>query len=302
MKPTNTRKHNDLENVAPLLPAPLPSDLEENISPEDNQKEAIACYLREIRHYPLLTPESEVSLGRQIQEGDSKARNTMIKANLRLVVKLAKRYHSKGTLSLLDLIEEGNIGLMRAVGGFNPELGYRFSTYAAWWIQQSIERAIMNQARTIRLPVHIIKQLRRNQRLERQGQEGLTLTPAALSVQDTFAHDATISLDHPLSEDINKPFKELLKAHDASNPQYLATKEDLEAKIQDWIGKLSKIQQEVLFRRFGMLGYSPCTLDETSEQMGLTREKIRRVQSSAFKRLRRVIESTESNINSLFLD
>ncbi len=302
MKPTNTRKKSDLENVASMLRNELQCDLEENTPVDDNQKEAIACYLSEIRHYPLLTPEHEVTLGRKIQTGDTQARNTMIQANLRLVVKLAKRYHSKGTMSLLDLIEEGNIGLMRAVSGFNPELGYRFSTYAAWWIQQSIERAIMNQARTIRLPVHIIKQLRRNQKLEREGQEGLTLTPAALSVQDTFAHDATISLDQPLSDDINKPFKELLKAHDATNPLYLATKEDLESKIQDWVGKLSKIQQEVVLRRFGMLGYAPCTLDETSQQMGLTREKIRRVQSSAFKRLRRVIESTESNINSLFLD
>lgn len=266
--------------------------------------DATQLYLKEIGYSPLLSAEEEIHYGRLVQKGDPEARKRMIESNLRLVVKIARRYYNRG-LEFSDLIEEGNLGLLRAVEKFDPERGFRFSTYATWWIRQSIERAIMNQTRTIRLPVHVVRELN-------------SYLTAAREIMKTQNREATYSqiakaLDKPVSDvksmmDLNervvsldtqsptentngKPLVESLADKNIQDPAEMLTKEVLHNSLEDCLNELSEKQREVICRRFGLGGYERQTLEEVGKAVGLTRERVRQIQMSGLKALREILAS-----------
>lgn len=268
---------------------------------EKDSLDLIEQYYKEIRCWPLLTKEQEVTLARKIQQGDESARTQMIKSNLRLVVKIAKRYIKSG-IPILDLIEEGNLGLMRAVEKFDPEKGFRFSTYGAWWIQQTIERAIMNQSRTVRVPVHVVKQLnaciRKGKELTKQLDhdpkpgdiaKAMKRTQEEIEQMLTF-NEKTISMDSPISEIIDKPLLETLSDSTDYDPLHRSANLDLQENLSRWLTRLPAKHREVVVRRYGLLGHDIATLDQTGFEIGLTRERVRQLQSEALKQLRKLIE------------
>lgn len=268
-------------------------------------------YLSEIGFTPLLTPEEEVHYARLAQAGDPMGRKRMIESNLRLVVKIARRYCNRG-LPLLDLIEEGNLGLMRAVEKFDPERGFRFSTYATWWIRQTIERAIMNQTRTIRLPIHVVKELNVYLRAVRFLTQALDHEPTAEEIADLVdkpieevehmlgLNERITSVDAPVSNESNKPLVETLPDHNNTDPAELLSSENLSAHIDEWLDSLTENQREVIMRRFGLRGYERATLEEVGAEIGLTRERVRQIQVEALKTLRQIIESKGLSIDSIF--
>ncbi len=281
------------------------------ITSAGKQSDIIEKYLSEIRLSPLLSHEQEIDYGQRIQQGDEDARHQMIICNLRLVVKIAKRYiHSN--LSLLDLIEEGNCGLMHAVTKFDPDRGFRFSTYAAWWIKQSIERAIMTQGRTVRLPVHIAKKLNFLLKFEKNLTKQLDRNPSTQEIAHALNEDInkieeililnekTISMDTAKSEYVDKPIIHFFKDHNEhSNPFVMLSNSNLKLNFEKWINLLSERHREVLIRRFGLQGHPILTLDETSIQVGLTRERVRQLQNEGLKRLRYFIERDGENSGTL---
>jgi len=266
-------------------------------------------YLREIGVNPLLSKEDEIHYGRLVKQGDAKARNKMIESNLRLVVKIARRY-LRSDMDILDLIEEGNMGLMRAVEKFDPERGFRFSTYSAWWIQQNIERAIMSQTRTIRLPVHMVKKLNRCLRTSRDLAKSLDHEPTVEEIANAWGestdevekmlhlNERTISIDMPISDDINKPILDTISNHENDPFSYMSC-ESLKQNLHKWLAHLNLKQRAVLEHRFGLNGQDPLTLDETGVEIGLTRERVRQLQSEALRILRTQIESQGGNLESL---
>ncbi|MGB2104413.1 MAG: RNA polymerase sigma factor RpoS [Glaciecola sp.] len=255
-------------------------------------------YLNEIGFSPLLSAEEEVLHGRKALKGDKDARERMIVSNLRLVVKIARRYKDRG-LALLDLVEEGNLGLIRAVEKFDPERGFRFSTYATWWIRQTIERAIMNQTRTVRLPIHVVKELNIYLRTARNLAQELDHEPTAEEIAD--------KLDVP-TEDVNKMLRlnERIKSVDSylshesdgnslldilpdsnhSGPEEKNQEDDIKNNIVMWLQELNPKQREVLSRRFGLMGFEPDTLENVGAEIGLTRERVRQIQVEALRRLK----------------
>ncbi len=258
-------------------------------------------YLKEIGFSPLLSAEEEVSLARQIGQGDEDARKHMIESNLRLVVKIARRYSNRG-LPLLDLIEEGNLGLMRAVEKFDPERGFRFSTYATWWIRQTIERAIMNQTRTIRLPIHVVKELNIYLRAGRELAQRLDHEPSAEEIADLLdrplqevkrmlgLNERITSVDAPASSEADKPLLETLADKNELNPINILMNENFQEHLEQWLHELTDNQREVLARRYGLLGYERATLEEVGRVIGLTRERVRQIQMEALKSLRKIME------------
>lgn len=276
---------------------------------EERSPDPTDIYLREIGAAPLLTKEEEVFFARQLQQGDLKAKNRMIESNLRLVVKIARRYVRSG-MPILDLIEEGNIGLIRAVEKFDPELGFRFSTYGAWWIQQTIERAIMSQNRTIRLPVHVVKRLNSCLRVSRELAKELDHEPTideiakrinkpAAEVEKTLAlNERVISIDMPISEDINKPLSDTIGSN-CADPAQIALAANLKSHVSRWLDKLTPMQRAVVERRFGLNEYEATTLEQTGIEIGLTRERVRQLQSEALKSLREIIESRGEDFDTL---
>lgn len=272
--------------------------------------DTMELYYREIRLTHLLSKEEELEVARAVVQGSQAARNKMIESNLRLVIKIARRYYKSG-IPMLDLIEEGNLGLIRAVEKFDPEKGFRFSTYAAWWIQQTIERAIMNQARTVRLPVHIVKKLNKCLRFSRELEKKLNHEPnmeelsGALNesqedVEKTLAlNEKTVSMDWPSKSSFEKPLLETLFDPSGNNPYQQTLKTNLSENITQWLTQLTSVQREVIIRRYGLEGHDPCTLDSTSEQTGLTRERVRQIQCEALKRLKYYIESHGENGRTL---
>jgi len=272
--------------------------------------DATSLYLKEIGYAPLLTAAEEVFYARKLLKGDESARKRMIESNLRLVVKIARRYVNRG-LELLDLIEEGNIGLMRAVEKFDPELGYRFSTYATWWIRQTIERGLMNQTRTIRLPVHIVKELNVYVRASRKLAQRLDHAPTPEEIAEEvdkpvedvlkiFSLSERISsIDIPVAEN-EKSLIETISAEGASSPERQIEGENLSEVLNKWLMQLPDKQREVLVRRFGLLHHQEETLEQVGREIGLTRERVRQIQVDALRRLRDVLRKHGLNGDVLF--
>jgi len=266
----------------------------------DTGADVTQLYLNEIGVNPLLTPDQEKELARRVVSGDFDARQKMIEHNLRLVVNIAKHYINRG-LTLLDLIEEGNIGLMHALDKFDPERGFRFSTYATWWIRQSIERAIMNQSRTIRLPVHVIKELNVYLRAQRHLESQLGRDPSPEEVAHMLGkpvetvrrvlklNEKVASLDAPLDIDPMLTVGESIPDEDHDGPEALLENAEVEQHVHDWLGQLSEKQRVVIERRYGLNGYEPCTLEELADDLGLTRERVRQIQIEALDSLRRIV-------------
>lgn len=259
-------------------------------------------YLNEIGAKPLLTPEDELATARQVCAGVFSARQKMIEHNLRLVVNIAKHYLNRG-IPLLDLIEEGNLGLIHALEKFDPERGFRFSTYATWWIRQSIERSIMNHSRTIRLPVHVVKEinmvLRAMRHLESADSREATIERVALLI-DRSADDVRrilslnehiASLDAPLDIDPNHTMAELI-ADDSGggDPESLLQSSEIGSLLDDWLAQLTDRQQQVIERRYGLNGADIATLDAIATDLCLTRERVRQIQMEALDHLRRIIK------------
>jgi len=257
-------------------------------------------YLNEIGANPLLTADQERALTRRVRQGDFEARQTMIERNLRLVVNIAKHYLNRG-IPLLDLVEEGNLGLMHALEKFDPERGFRFSTYATWWIRQNIERAIMNQSRTIRLPVHVVKELNRVLRTQRSfealGNGDFTLEEVAEKLDKTVEEvrallergEHTASLDAPLDIDPTLSIGESLADEQAVSADEKIHENEVQELVRNWIGALNEKQRTVIRHRYGMDECHVMTLEELASQLGLTRERVRQIQLEALNQLRRAI-------------
>lgn len=258
-------------------------------------------YLDEIGVSPLLSADEEKYYARLTRDGDEAARQRMIESNLRLVVKISRRYLNRG-LPLLDLIEEGNLGLIHAVKKFDPERGFRFSTYATWWIRQSIERAIMNQSRTVRLPIHVIKDintcLRAARHLRQQGENAPTMTQIAEYLDRDVAvverlmglHQRVTLRPGPADEGAVGPV-DLLRAKRDAEPPRCAQKQAINDIVEHWICELNAKQLAVVERRFGLHGYRRATLEQIGNDIGVTRERVRQIQLDALKNLRRMMES-----------
>ena len=268
-------------------------------------------YLNEIGYSPLLTADEEKYYARLAIKGDESGRKRMIESNLRLVVKISRRYINRG-LTLLDLIEEGNLGLIRAVEKFDPERGFRFSTYATWWIRQTIERGIMNQTRTIRLPIHVVKELNVYLRAARELTQKLDHEPTAEEIADMLDRPAAdvkrmlglnervTSMDTPLGPDSDKAVVDTIADTHESDPSQLLQDSDIKDSIGSWLNELSEKQREVVARRFGLRGYESSTLEEVGREIGLTRERVRQIQVEALKRLRGIMETQGLSGESLF--
>lgn len=274
--------------------------------------DATQLYLNEIGFSPLLSAEEEVYYSRLAQSGDESGRKRMIESNLRLVVKIARRYINRG-LPLLDLIEEGNLGLIRAVEKFDPERGFRFSTYATWWIRQTIERAIMNNTRTIRLPIHVVKELNVYLRAARELTQKLDHEPTAEEIADLLdkpvadvkkmlgLNERVGSVDVPLGANSDKTVLETIAdEHAGSDPENRLQDDDLKESIDAWLSELSEKQREVVVRRFGLRGYQTNTLEEVGAEIGLTRERVRQIQVEALRRMRDIMEKHGLSALSVF--
>jgi RNA polymerase nonessential primary-like sigma factor len=284
-------------------------DIGSEVEYEERSPDPTDIYLKEIGASPLLTKEEEVYYARLVIKGDVAAKKRMIESNLRLVVKIARRYLRSG-MPILDLIEEGNIGLIRAVEKFDPELGFRFSTYGAWWIQQTIERAIMSQNRTIRLPVHMVKRLNACLKVSRELAKNSDHEPTAEEIAAKMnkpvaeiekllgLNERIISIDAPISEDINKPLLDTVGSN-INDPAQIEVANNLRLHINNWLARLTTLQRAVVERRFGLNNFDATTLEQTGKDIGLTRERVRQLQSEALKSLREIIETKGEDFNTL---
>lgn len=316
----NNRDKTMVDAEEALLDEEAVEDKQERLVSDDQIKEdlkskksldATQLYLNEIGFSPLLTAEEEVFYARLALKGDEAGRKRMIESNLRLVVKISRRYVNRG-LTLLDLIEEGNLGLIRAVEKFDPERGFRFSTYATWWIRQTIERALMNQTRTIRLPIHVVKELNVYLRAARELTQKLDHEPSAEEIAEMLdrpvenvkrmlkLNERVTSIDIPMGGDSERTIVENVTGDQISDPSELLQNSNLHSNLTDWLSELSEKQREVIARRFGLLGYEMSTLEEVGSEIGLTRERVRQIQVEALKRLRSVMEKEGLSSEVLF--
>lgn len=291
------------------------------IAPIDELKTVLAAelstdttqhYLNQIGTRPLFGSAEELHFATLAKQGNFEARQKMIEHNLRLVVSIAKHYINRG-VALLDMIEEGNLGLMHAIDKFEPERGFRFSTYATWWIRQSIERAIMNQARTIRLPVHVVRELnqilRAKYHLEAQQRDGRDAAIEDIAhlvdrpideVQDILAlSEHATSLDTPLDNDPQSSLMDMLPGNSDDTPDLLAEHHELTIQVRDWLSRLPDKQRIVIVRRFGLDNDDPATLETLADEMGITRERVRQIQQEALIKLKRSFASRGVGRDSL---
>lgn len=296
-------------------PSPTPDkEIVETPQPEnftEGDLDATRLYLGEIGFSPLLTAEEEVYYARKSRGGDEEARKRMIESNLRLVVKIARRYMNRG-LALLDLIEEGNLGLIRAVEKFDPEKGFRFSTYATWWIRQTIERALMNQTRTVRLPIHVVKEINIYLRAARRLSQTLDREPSPEDVADLLdrpieevkrmlgLNERVTSVDFPTSQNSDKSLLDTIPDEQNLDPSLLLQNSDVQKHIDIWLSQLSDKQCAVVERRFGLHGNEVATLEEIGNELGVTRERVRQIQIEAIKRLRQIMEREGFSVDALF--
>nr|WP_232819373.1 RNA polymerase sigma factor RpoS [Saccharospirillum mangrovi] len=315
------------ENLASLKEDPDAQQLDEDVDSDAEESEfrdalssnaglqrsldATQMYLNEIGFSPLLSPEEEVYFARLARKGEPAGRKRMIESNLRLVVKIARRYLNRG-LTLLDLIEEGNLGLIRAVEKFDPERGFRFSTYATWWIRQTIERAIMNQTRTIRLPIHVVKELNVYLRAARELTQKLDHEPTAEDIAELLErpvedvkrmlalNERVTSVDTPLGPNSEKSLLDTIADEKSADPSETLQDENLRTSIDGWLDELSEKQREVVARRFGLRGFETSTLEEVGREIGLTRERVRQIQVEALRRLRDIMEKQGLSATALF--
>lgn len=275
--------------------------------------DATRLYLNEIGFSPLLTAEEEVYFSRKLLKGDEAARKRMIESNLRLVVKIARRYMNRG-LALLDLIEEGNLGLIRAVEKFDPERGFRFSTYATWWIRQTIERAIMNQTRTVRLPIHVVKEINIYLRAARKLAQTLDREPSPEDVAEMLdqpidvvkrmlgLNERITSVDSPSPYDSDKTLLDTLPDEHNLDPSRLLQNNDVKEHIDTWLNLLTDKQCAVVERRFGLHGNDVSTLEEIGNELGVTRERVRQIQIEAIKRLRQILQREGHSLDALNME
>jgi RNA polymerase primary sigma factor len=313
-KPASPRARVTAKAVVPAVPAPgspppTSGDTTQFIQREAARYDAdtaIKLYLREIGQVKLLTPQEEIELAARIKKGDKKAREQMIKANLRLVVKIARDYDGIG-LPLLDLISEGNIGLMKAVERFDPRKGGKLSTYGSWWIKQSIKRALANQSKTIRLPVHLVDKISKMRRIAMKLQEELGREPTDEELAEELGMTATrvrqmrlasirpASLDAPIGDDDSNNFSDLVEDENAVTPYQDLEDKTVTGMLQEMVKHLDEREATILRYRFGLDGGSEKTLEEVGEKFGVTRERVRQIQNLALKKLRRMIEKLESS-------
>lgn len=270
---------------------------------DERQADVVCMYMQDIGHAALLNAADELVLARQVREGDFAARQKMITSNLRLVVSIAKRYQHRG-VQLLDLIEEGNLGLIHALEKFEPERGFRFSTYASWWVRQYIERAIMNQSRAVRLPVHIVKAinviLRARHHLAMHGVQDVSVADIAHLVHMPEAevhellrlNDNAVSLDCPLSGDSDLSMGDAMADEAAQLPDEMLAKTEVLAFIQTWLDLLTDKQRGVIERRFGLNNQEIATLEQIADSMNLSRERVRQIQAEALLVLRKQLRRT----------
>ena len=261
-------------------------------------------YLRQIGEYPLITVEEEVVLAGRIKKGDQEARHKMVRSNLRLVVKIARDYSNFG-LPLLDLISEGNIGLMKAVERFDPQKGGKLSTYAAWWIKQSIKRALANQSKTIRLPVHLVDKIAKLRRVSAQLTEELGREPTDQELAEEVGlaeakvaalKSAAIrptSLDQPISDDDSTALGDIIGDDHAFDPYEILRDKDLRDEVGDLLAVLDDRERKIINSRFGLDGQKSKTLEEVGVKFGVTRERIRQLQNIALRKLRRALSKKE---------
>jgi len=265
--------------------------------------DAIKLYLKEIQRSNLLTAEEERELAGLIAQGDDKARARMIESNLRLVVKIAKRYMNRG-LPFLDLIEEGNMGLIKAVEKFKVSKGCRFSTYATWWVRQSIERALVNQSRTIRLPVHVADDINKFVKVSRELVQRLKRDPTIEEIAETMGVDIsyvrrmmillkkTYSIEHPMGDNNDYSLIDTIEDKNMVDPGTIIEDLDRFTHVLKWMDDLSENEREILAMRFGLDDREPQTLDTIGQKFGVTRERIRQIEAKSLAKLRKTLEES----------
>src|SRR5919106_1773354 len=271
----------------------------------EDSDSGIKIYLREIGQIPLLTPDQEIELAAKIKKGDRDARALMIRSNLRLVVKIAHDYANLG-LPLLDLISEGNIGLMKAVERFDPAKGGKLSTYGSWWIKQSIKRALANQSKTIRLPVHLVDKISKMRRVAMKLQEEIGREPTDEELAEELGISASrvaqmrtaairpASLDAPIGDDDSNNFSEVVQDENADTPYERLEDKTVTSMLQEMVKTLDQREATILRYRFGLDGGPEKTLEEVGQKFGVTRERVRQIQNIALNKLRKMIEKLEA--------
>ncbi|OEE14997.1 sigma-70 family RNA polymerase sigma factor [Aliivibrio fischeri] len=277
---------------------------------EQGLKDSYSLYLKEINRYQLLTAEEELVYSRLYKKGDLSARNTLIESNLRLVVKVANKYRKRNQtdLAILDIIEEGNLGLIKAIDKFNPELGYRFSTYAVWWIRESIESALFNHSRTVRLPVHITKELNTYLRAARELSKSLKREPSIRDIS-TYCEEEQIKVSKIISlipnqltchsacsDELSPKFFELSSNNKALEPDNSLSQDNLEMNLSSWIDSLNYREKEIIINRYGLFGCKVKTLEDLGKDLDLSKERVRQIQSETLIKLNTIFKKNKLDL------